>query len=128
VDILDRIDNLCLMGRMEVFSMSNEAYNIELEVFEGKCSRHRKGEKFKYPDDRGKICFLLLDSANGMIRTLQYGGILPWTYSGTPYEKQIDPDGVTTEFVRCPDPTSSGVVLKITRTCKKPEPTNRKRK
>ena len=29
--------------------------------------------------------------------------------------KEIDPDGTTTEFVRCPDPTSSGVVLKIIR-------------
>jgi hypothetical protein len=27
----------------------------------------------------------------------------------------IDPDGVTTEFVRCPDPTAL-VVIKITRT------------
>jgi len=24
--------------------------------------------------------------------------------------------GVTTEFVRCPDPTASGIVIKITRT------------
>jgi len=36
-------------------------------------------------------------------------------YQGTPYEKVVDPDGVTTEFVRCPDPTS-GLVAKITRT------------
>jgi len=26
------------------------------------------------------------------------------------------PDGVTTEFGRCPDPTASGIVIKITRT------------
>jgi hypothetical protein len=26
-----------------------------------------------------------------------------------------DPNGITTEFVRCPDPTSSGIVVKITR-------------
>jgi len=127
VDVLDRTNNLCLKGRTGAGSMTNEAYDIELEVFKGKCSRHRKGEKFKYPDDQGRICFWLLDSANAMIRTLQYGGTLPWTYSGTPYKKQIDHDGVTTEFVRCPDPTSSGVVLKITRTRKKPEPPNRKR-
>ena len=37
-------------------------------------------------------------------------------YKGTAYEKQIDPDGVTTEFVRCPDPTDAGIVVKITRT------------
>jgi len=28
----------------------------------------------------------------------------------------IDPEGVTTEFIRCPDPTDAGVVVKITRT------------
>jgi hypothetical protein len=50
-----------------------------------------------------------------MIRVLQFGGTLPWTYEGTPYEKEIDPEDTTTEFVRCPDPTSSGVVLKIIR-------------
>jgi hypothetical protein len=41
---------------------------------------------------------------------------MPWLYEGTPYKKVIDPDGVTTEFIRCPDPTDSGVVVKITRT------------
>ena len=29
--------------------------------------------------------------------------------------KEIDPEGITTEFVRCPDPTNAGVVAKITR-------------
>jgi hypothetical protein len=51
-----------------------------------------------------------------MIRALESGGTLPWEYKGTPYEKVIDPDGVTTEYVRCPDPTASGIVMKITRT------------
>ena len=41
---------------------------------------------------------------------------MPWLYEGTPYKKVIDPDGITTEFIRCPDPTASGVVAKITRT------------
>jgi len=49
------------------------------------------------------------------LRTLEYGGTLPWRYVGTKYEKEIDPDGVTTEFVRCPDPTTK-VVAKIIRT------------
>ena len=61
------------------------------------------------------MCPWLLDSASSMIRVLQYGGTLPWKYEDTPYEKEINPEGVTTEFVRCPDPTSNGVVLKITR-------------
>lgn len=51
-----------------------------------------------------------------MIRVLEYDGRLGWSYKGTPYEKVINKDGVTTEFVRCPDPTSAGVVLKITAT------------
>ena len=31
-------------------------------------------------------------------------------------EKVIDPEGVTTEFVRCIDPTASGIVVKVIRT------------
>ncbi len=50
-----------------------------------------------------------------MIRVLQFGGTLPWKYANSEYAKEIDPNGVTTEFVRCPDPTDAGVVAKITR-------------
>ena len=97
--------------------MGRARYAIEVEVVEGKESVcHQVGDKFEYPQDRGKICPWLLDSMGGMIRVLQYGGTLPWDYKGTPYEKEIDPEGVTTEFVRCPDPTSVGIVVKITRT------------
>lgn len=74
------------------------------------------GDRFELPDDLGSICPWLLDSMNPFIRVLENGGTLFWTYRGTPYEKEIDPDGVTTEFVRCPDPTPSGVVAKIIRT------------
>ena len=73
------------------------------------------GATFSYPDDLGKLCPWLADSMLGFIRALENGGTLPWRYRGTPYEKTIDPDGVTTEFVRCPDPTSCGIVMKITR-------------
>ncbi|MFX0093332.1 MAG: hypothetical protein ACFFBD_16370 [Candidatus Hodarchaeota archaeon] len=91
-------------------------YTIELEIFEsGGCRYHKIGDKYQYPEDRGIICPWLLDSANTMIRVLRFGGRLGWTYKGTPYEKEINPKGITTEFVRCPDPTSSGVVLKIIR-------------
>jgi hypothetical protein len=51
-----------------------------------------------------------------MIQVLMYDGRLGWTYKNTTYEKVINKDGVHTEFVRCPDPTSSGIVLKITAT------------
>ncbi len=91
-------------------------YSIEIEIFEGGgCEVHRAGQKFKYPEDIGEICPWLMDSINSMIRVLQFGGTLPWKYEGTPYEKRIGREGATTEFVRCPDPTSAGVVVKITR-------------
>ena len=51
-----------------------------------------------------------------MIRAPENGAMLPWRNRDTPYEKSIDLDGVTTEFVRCPDPTASSIVVKITRT------------
>ncbi len=101
------------MGRKRKETME---YTIELEIYEsGGCACHRAGDRLRYPEDRGIMCPWLLDSANSMILALQSGGTLPWRYEGTPYEKEIDPEGTTTEFVRCPDPTSSGVVLKITR-------------
>lgn len=91
-------------------------YDIEIEIFQGEgCDVHKPGEKFRYPDDIGRICPWLLDSINSMVRVLQFGGTLPWKYTGTPYEKEIDPTGATTEFIRCPDPTPAGVVVKITR-------------
>ncbi len=91
-------------------------YEIEIEIIKGEgCAHHRLGEKFKYPDDIGGLCPWLLDSVNAMVRVLQFGGTLPWKYPGTEYEKKIDGEGVTTEFVRCPDPTDAGVVVKITR-------------
>jgi uncharacterized repeat protein (TIGR04076 family) len=113
-------------------------YAIELEIFEGNGGQLRTdgtrpdlvregicawmygsyqvGQTFRYPEDLGQLCPWLVDSLTGMIRALEHGGTLPWRYLGTPYEKTIDPDGVTTEFVRCPDPTASGIVIKVTRT------------
>ena len=113
-------------------------YVIELEIYEGKGGQplpdgirpyivregiwawmydsYQVGQKFRYPEDLGEMCPWLVDSLIGMIRALENGGTLPWRYKGTPYEKVIDPDGVTTEYVHCPDPTSSGIVIKITRT------------
>jgi uncharacterized repeat protein (TIGR04076 family) len=94
-------------------------YRIEVEIVEckaGRCAAHKLGDKFAYPADRGRMCEWLLDSMNSAIRVLEFGGTMPWLYEGTPYKKVIDPDGVTTEFIRCPDPTDAGVVVKITRT------------
>jgi hypothetical protein len=91
-------------------------YTFEIEVVEGPKSRcHKVGEKFAYPQDFGKLCGWLRDSLSGALRAMEWGATLPWTYSGTPYAKVLDVDGVTTEFIRCPDPTSAGIVVKITR-------------
>lgn len=77
---------------------------------------YQQGRRFRYPEDLDKLCPWLIDSINSMIRVLKYGGTLPWDYKGTPYEKEIDPDGITTEYIRCVDPTDSGIVVKIIRT------------
>jgi len=92
-------------------------YKIEIEIFEARQDTwcHKKGDKFDYPKDMAKICPWLLGSMRDFILVLQHGVVLPWRYEGTPYQKVIDPEGVTTEFVRCPDPTSN-LVAKITRT------------
>ncbi len=92
-------------------------YKIDIEIYEARPDTwcHKKGDTFKYPEDWGKICPWLRASLNEFVRILEYGVILPWKYEGTPYEKVIDPDGVTTEYVRCPDPTAN-LVAKITRT------------
>jgi uncharacterized repeat protein (TIGR04076 family) len=92
-------------------------YELEIEIYEARPDTwcHKKGDKFAYPQDIGKICPWLLASLHDFLRLLENGVTLPWKYEGTPYEKVIDPEGVTTEYVRCPDPTSN-LVAKITRT------------
>jgi len=89
-------------------------YEFEVEIVEGQCGPHKVGQTFKYPEEKGKICPWLMDSMNSAIRVLEYGGTMPWLYEGTPYQKVIDPEGLTTEFIRCPDP-SRVVVARISR-------------
>ncbi|UCG30289.1 MAG: hypothetical protein JSV53_12470 [candidate division WOR-3 bacterium] len=121
-------------------------YKIEIEIFEGKGGRLQKdgdqiiypdlikegicawmyrgdgkksyevGKTFLYPEEKDKICHWLLDSLSGILQALSAGEILNWDYKDTRYEKVIDPDGVTTEYVRCIDPTASGIVVKVIRT------------
>ena len=121
-------------------------YKIDLEIFEGKggclqseagevvtpnfskegicawmyrgdgLSSYQVGQRFAYPEDSGKMCVWLLASLQPFIQAIRYGGALSWTYKGTAYEKELDPEGVTTEYVRCPDPSASGIVMKIIRT------------
>lgn len=98
-------------------SQKRRRYKIEIDIFEARKDSwcHKKGDKFKYPEDMGKICPWLMSSMHDFIILLNRGVTLSWTYSGTPYEKVINPDGITTEFVRCPDPTAN-LVARITRT------------
>ena len=77
---------------------------------------YQVGQRFSWPEDSGKLCPWLLGAMDGMVKALMYGGTLPWHYQGTPYKKTIDPEGVTTEYIRCPDPTASGIVVKLIRT------------
>jgi len=109
-------DSIDFEKLMKSWGYGKPMYRFEVEVVEGARSTcHKVGEKFRYPQDRGVMCPWLLDSMNGLIRVLEFGGTLPWQYKGTPYEKENNPDGVTTEYVRCPDPTTAGIVVKITR-------------
>lgn len=121
-------------------------YTIEIEIYEGKggelekdesgiiypdvvkegiCAwmyrgdgekSYQQGQRFTYPEDWGKICPWLASSLDPIIQTLRNGGTLGWQYPDTPYEKVMDPDGVTTEFIRCVDPSESGIVVKVIRT------------
>ena len=99
---------------------NEQKYKIDIEIYEvnGFCyyGRHRKGDRFAYPKDWGKLCPYLRGSMLEFIRQLEAGETLPWTYAGTPYAKVINQDGITTEFVRCPDPSTTHVVAKIIRT------------
>ena len=37
--------------------MGKVDYEIELEIYQGDgCDLHKVGEKFKYPDDVGRVC------------------------------------------------------------------------
>jgi uncharacterized repeat protein (TIGR04076 family) len=93
-------------------------YDIEIEVVEvGPTTRcHKVGEKFAWPREMGGLCHWLGSALDPVATSLAAGAIYPWRYAGTPYEKVIDLEGVTTEYIRCPDPTDSGIVVKITRT------------
>lgn len=95
-------------------------YEVEVEVYEvgPKTRCHKKGEKFKWPKEMCGLCHWLGSALDPVLTSLAGGAIYPWKYQGTAYEKVLDPEGVTTEYIRCPDPTEAGIVVKITRTFK----------
>ncbi len=101
--------------------IDEKKYKIDIEIYEstrGYCyfGGHVKGQKLEYPRDWDKICPYLKGSLSVFIEQLADGQTLSWTYAGTPYEKVINKDGITTEYVRCPDPSDKYVVAKIIRT------------
>jgi len=75
----------------------------------------KQGRIFKYPEESGKLCPWMVASINEVYQVLRLGGNMLWSYKDTPYEKEINNNGITTEFLRCVDPTDSGIVVKITR-------------
>ena len=107
---------LCKENGVVIYPKNFETLGICAWMYRGNGEKsYQVGQKFLYPDDNGKICPWLLGSMDAVIQVLRYGGTLGWRYGGTPYEKVINKNGVTTEYVRCIDP-ASGIVMKITRT------------
>ena len=118
-------------------------YKIDVEIYEGKGGELRKkndkivypnvvkegicawmyrgdgersyqvGDSFSIPEDQDNLCPWLRDSLRGIIEELSRGKTLTWQYKNTPYEKIFNKKGVTTEFIRCIDPTASGNVVKV---------------
>lgn len=98
-------------------AQERKSFKIDIEIYEAREDTwcHKKGDKFVYPADIGKLCPWLLASMHDFIRLMQHDVTLSWKYEGTPYEKVLNENGITTEYVRCPDPTAD-LVAKITRT------------
>lgn len=121
-------------------------YKFEVEIFEGDCGNlledqqtgvtpdfatagvcpwmyrgdgeksYQQGQRFRFPEEMGSLCSWMIESINSVVKVLTYDGVLPWTYENTPYKKEMDREGVTTEFIRCMDPSAAGIVVKIIRT------------
>ena len=108
------VQNASAQGSLPV--QERKRFKIDIEIYEAREDSwcHKKGDKFEYPADMEKLCPWLLASMHDFIRLLQHDVTLSWKYEGTPYEKVLNENGITTEYVRCPDPTGD-LVAKITR-------------
>jgi uncharacterized repeat protein (TIGR04076 family) len=98
-------------------AQERKRFKIDIEIYEAREDTwcHKKGDKFEYPAEMSKLCPWLLASMHDFIRLLENDVTLGWKYEGTLYEKVLNENGITTEYVRCPDPTGD-LVAKITRT------------
>mgnify|MGYP000704283177 CR=1 FL=1 len=67
-------------------------YKLEVEIYEARPDTwcHKKGDKFAYPQDIGKICPWLLSSLHDFLIVLEKGATLPWMYEKTAYQKVVD--------------------------------------
>ena len=82
--------------------------NIKIEVVKileaGKCNYgHKVGDKFDYPEEKGKLCSTAWHTLFPYLTGLQFGASFPW---------EEDTDSIT---ICCPD-YKNPVVFKITRT------------
>jgi uncharacterized repeat protein (TIGR04076 family) len=82
-------------------------HEIEIEIVNilesGNCpNEHKIGDKFEWPDDRGKICASAVHAIYPYITAMRAGGAFPW---------EKDPDTCT---ICCPDPNNP-VVFTIRR-------------
>jgi len=73
-------------------------FRIEIEIFEGRGGQLQKdADEIIWPDYvKEGLCAWMRDSLQGVIQALKFGGTLGWSYHGTPYEKVIDPESLTT--------------------------------
>ena len=74
---------------------------------------YKEGQKFRYPQDAGKLCQWLVNDIHQIYQIMRYGGKMLWTYENTEFEKVFNEKGKTTEYIRCIDPTNSGIVIEI---------------
>lgn len=77
-----------LNSSAESESQEPRRYQYEIEIFEAREDTwcHKKGDRFRYPDDYGQLCTWLRGSMDKFLAAMEQGGELWWRYEGTPYE------------------------------------------
>jgi hypothetical protein len=55
----------------------------------------------------------MIHDIHQVYQILRFGGSLGWDYKDTEFEKVFNKNGVTTEYIRCMDPTDSGIVIEL---------------
>jgi len=94
-------------------------YRIDVEIVEckrGRCAQHQLGREVRLSGRSWQDVPLAArqhERRDPRARIRRHDAVVVYRNA---YQKVIDPEGVTTEFIRCPDPTDAGVVAKITRT------------